>query len=704
MRSLYMSKNTQVIERKLNTKTAQKYLPEDVRAFIATIENTKQAQIIIKYALNYTKKNGSITIADITNAINRVNTIYIPQNDYKYYLYEILFRELDTSDDITLSRYANISDTCYIFEYARLISIGLPDEKINMLMQEKKAVGQKNATRNFPCDPETHLYSLYDTFFYFSGENSNNKSLKEDCSSLLERYLDSNLVKQMLDQGLHFAKTSPNFYKKENLVCLCENSSINDFSLTNDGDIILIDKNANFYKDAALAYINKGKEEHPESYRKYLYTKAQQLESSDFFDCLKSIYKNIPFLKSNTCDITLADIPLTQIELFVSSDSVTLDIAHSRDTITVINTTMTEVPNNLHERQLTDITYKLPSNISSYKFIAYTKEDIYISYQNKPLRPVYLQDLIKVSHLDLEIKKIIMDWLDYACSIHPFYKDIKALYEFCYDNKSLCFPISLKEGFLYHSWNEFFHAKYKCASLFNINYNKIPPMAAYALFKVYHYIPSTDYSIFLDAAIKNKKNIILTNRNNYHNHYNKGKAIAYLENYYGNKLNIDNPDSDLRYYGYSIIHDWINLCIQSKQKISLRKTSIAKINEAHDDINISLFVKHQRKIKNKQIIKKDSKFTKLRELLPQEFEWITNSKRLSFESEIQHHCVWSYENMVKADVCAIYSYVYPETKNRHTIEFRIKNGKYKIEQIQKKYDRGCDNGVRELIQSYLDKQ
>lgn len=38
-----MSKNAQIIERKLNTKTAKKYLPEDVRSFIATIENTKQA-------------------------------------------------------------------------------------------------------------------------------------------------------------------------------------------------------------------------------------------------------------------------------------------------------------------------------------------------------------------------------------------------------------------------------------------------------------------------------------------------------------------------------------------------------------------------------------------------------------------------------------------------------------------------------------
>lgn len=78
----------------------------------------------------------------------------------------------------------------------------------------------------------------------------------------------------------------------------------------------------------------------------------------------------------------------------------------------------------------------------------------------------------------------------------------------------------------------------------------------------------------------------------------------------------------------------------------------------------------------------------MRKLLPPEYEWITTSKRLIEESAIQRHCVWQYEDKIKKDKCAIYSYVSKSYK-RHTQKFR---------------DRGYDEEVLNDINKILSQQ
>lgn len=110
-------------------------------------------------------------------------------------------------------------------------------------------------------------------------------------------------------------------------------------------------------------------------------------------------------------------------------------------------------------------------------------------------------------------------------------------------------------------------------------------------------------------------------------------------------------------------------------------------------------------------VPKKSKFLPLRDILPPEFEWIRSRKRLILEAELQHHCVWSYADMISSDTCAIYSYVDTRAEyaddgvlRRYTVEFRCKkDGTYYVNQVQGKYDQVNAAGMKEYVQSFLSK-
>ena len=79
------------------------------------------------------------------------------------------------------------------------------------------------------------------------------------------------------------------------------------------------------------------------------------------------------------------------------------------------------------------------------------------------------------------------------------------------------------------------------------------------------------------------------------------------------------------------------------------------------------------------------------------------------ETELQHHCVWSYADNITQDECAIYSFTDTAAEHckdgkprRYTVEFRQKrNGRYYVEQVQGKYDAVNAGGMKEYIQMLL---
>lgn len=154
------------------------------------------------------------------------------------------------------------------------------------------------------------------------------------------------------------------------------------------------------------------------------------------------------------------------------------------------------------------------------------------------------------------------------------------------------------------------------------------------------------------------------------------------------------------------IADYIHMCRQSKIKIRLDIRSIRQLHNLHNRIAVN----PQRYRKETGVVKvpKKSKFLALREMLPEEFEWITTRKRLILETELQHHCVWSYADFITNDTCAIYSFVDTNTEQnknggskRYTIEFRQKNGRYYVQQVQGKHNAVNADGMREYIDRLL---
>jgi ACT domain-containing protein len=144
------------------------------------------------------------------------------------------------------------------------------------------------------------------------------------------------------------------------------------------------------------------------------------------------------------------------------------------------------------------------------------------------------------------------------------------------------------------------------------------------------------------------------------------------------------------------------------KKVSLNIKSYAQLQNRHDNFNRNDDAYYQTHTGTVNI-PKNSKFKDLREYLPEDFEWIIDRKRLILETELQHHCVWSYADKISRDQCAIYSYLdrvgdYSDKPRRYTIEFGYepKQKKYQVIQVQGRYDRVNSNNMREYIQNILD--
>lgn len=141
--------------------------------------------------------------------------------------------------------------------------------------------------------------------------------------------------------------------------------------------------------------------------------------------------------------------------------------------------------------------------------------------------------------------------------------------------------------------------------------------------------------------------------------------------------------------------DYIMMSHEMHQKIKLGFRSWKKLKDAHDKIS----KKYENPL-HRVHVPKNSKFNHLRELLPESYEWIRTGSRLRTEGIEMGHCVNSYWEYINQDTCAIYSFTADE--KRYTAEFRVnRNGKYTVQQIQSKYDRGCPASVRKQVSKLI---
>ncbi len=266
-----------------------------------------------------------------------------------------------------------------------------------------------------------------------------------------------------------------------------------------------------------------------------------------------------------------------------------------------------------------------------------------------------------------------------------FAKDIKP-----YIESSLFLPVlTINDVHSYTSFEHAFGEKYPIKR----NWNKNNINLLYAIYNVSKYLDEKSRRIIeeYDDSDIFKQMKIPANMSFYGR---KSKGVReFIHAYYIKKLGAENiTDEDSM-----IIRDYINICLDMKEKISLRYNSIKKLNNAH----IKLSEEYEHKNMPNIQVPKDSRFKNLRKQFPSDFEWIKTKKRLIREAVLQKHCVASYAANINEDICAIYSFVYEPENCRYTLEIREEKGKYQLVQIQKKYNQGCSNEARQYVQQFI---
>lgn len=339
-----------------------------------------------------------------------------------------------------------------------------------------------------------------------------------------------------------------------------------------------------------------------------------------------------------------------------------------------------------------------PPMVRAFNNISIIGRDELVTRKNAGLRsyPTSLWDIAQQCRENDTALKFWNLWFDDQAKRNPFAKDLKKLLNewvsASYTRDSIkVFPIQITKALKYHNWNEYFRSM-RGAKKLDVNFGKVPPNAARAAIKSLSVVDADSIPLLRDFLSKIKTKDIDRfdkERKSVSRRYGGKDWILYMyfcRNTSANPLNI-----------FVTFDDYVEMLHQAKKKTTLRVYSEKRLTELHDDLSRKLRARMTSKI----IIPKDTQFARLRELLPEEFEWITTKKRILDESVMQSNCVWSYAPRVNNDQCAIYSYVNPGTGMRHTIEFIKENGQYLAVQIMSRFNQSPETDVIKKMLSIL---
>lgn len=383
--------------------------------------------------------------------------------------------------------------------------------------------------------------------------------------------------------------------------------------------------------------------------------------------------------------------------------------------------------------------YEVKSNKKD--IIIFPNGNIYKKTKNEKLVPISFKELYDLRNLNNDTKKLVDCIISEVSKITPIFKDISRDFEI-----TNLFPIKFNDLYKYHTKNELMKDMYGLAKDLPINYNKININLSYLIIKSYNYVNDRSKKILIQLKDKDNRILKLVNHcmaKNWRRLTYKRKVFFFLQSiiiytinektdfgktrnkYLEDNLNliVENIlDAEFNEFEEDFaddmiiqVGDYVNMCIYSnkrvKPKVDLSISNIHTLIEKHNDLS---WLSHKSDTKPVKI-PKDSVFNDLRKILPKEFEWIKNRKRLILETELQHHCVWSYADKISSDTCAIYSYVDKDGSKslcndgkpkRYTIEFNFnkQDGTYYVVQVQGKYDAVNSSDVKNYIYKILNEK
>lgn len=639
-------------KQRLSTKKATKLLSDDIKDYLLSLDEGK-ANCLLDYAYSIAKQQKSIILTDLVDLQTTTDAIYHPEYDIqtghlKYSLYQrIMWLIIEKKSSNIVEYYANLTFdiNCSFAYYIRINVIYLllrydtPISFIEQILQYNQAIWD-----NYSALMNIIHHVLEESKF---SDNQKQKLMKEIIKNPI--FIDLLVQNIQLD------------HPEESLVpYLKYHKDIKDCKIENN---VLIMRNNPYYSvlkncKSNLIYLTKAKQ----------------------FD-----FSNLNPTETHQLTLTLHHIPCIQYYSSCDKEKFSIHIDYSESTSVIIN----QFHNNIN--------YRLSGNQTH--IVIYNYDNLLYINKNKKNRPLTLKDMVQIASYDTKFEELMDFLLDAQKSTYPFVKDYQNLFHSIMKadetiRSQITIPFIYNDVFSYHNWQEYFDSKYKIAKTFSINYNRLQPTISYCFLKTVSYIRQNDIYLYLEY-LKSSNIILIPNSSKKNTNVFKRKfALQMIKNFYLQTLNLVDADDVI------LVEDWLNLCCKFSIPFSLRKKSLKKIIESHNKLSIIGWEQEHKNDTDYNLIPKNSQFYPLRKILPVDYEWITTHKRLQLESKIMHHCVWSYEDRIKNDTCAIYSYQDPVTLHQHTIEFQKINDHFYINQIQKRYDRGFDKNVLKQLKTY----
>lgn len=206
-----------------------------------------------------------------------------------------------------------------------------------------------------------------------------------------------------------------------------------------------------------------------------------------------------------------------------------------------------------------------------------------------------------------------------------------------------------------------------------IDFNKRSLNHGYLLAELSKYIPAEQVGYMIQF---DKEMVVNTVRDIYKEIYPlENFSREFVVRYYINKL-------DLHYTRYNrmLIYDYIRLAVDHNLPISISFKTANRLIREHNNLARQYREEEMSAEISQPLIAENTKFQELRQILPEEFEWITTTGRLLKEGDNQDNCVFSYRDKIRNDRSTIYHWSH-EGRD-YTIEFGCRfDGKFTIEQM-----------------------
>lgn len=149
-----------------------------------------------------------------------------------------------------------------------------------------------------------------------------------------------------------------------------------------------------------------------------------------------------------------------------------------------------------------------------------------------------------------------------------------------------------------------------------------------------------------------------------------------------------------------LIYDYIRLAKDHKLPISINFKTTNRLVREHNRLARLYNEKQMSAEQSQPLIAENTKFAELRQILPDEFEWITSTKRLFDEGNMQDNCVFSYRDKIRNDRSTVYHW--SNDGRDYTIEFgRSFDGRYTVEQMLQARNKRANPADMECVKRCL---